>query len=62
VSAHCLTVYFFGWLFLKEKLGYVVMIVGVVVLCGVGVMMRPPILTGESDFDSNTLVKTQQSI
>jgi len=43
-------------LFLGEKCGILPVVSGVVVLLGVGVITRPPLLTGNEAFDSDNLV------
>jgi len=45
----------FGWLFLGEKCGVVPVITAGVAVCGIGIMTRPPFLTGEN-FDTNTVI------
>ncbi|ODN00876.1 Solute carrier family 35 member G1 [Orchesella cincta] len=42
--------------FLGEKSGFVPVISGVITLLGVGVITRPPLFTGESEFDRETLI------
>lgn len=56
MAASVITVYFLGWLFLGEQCGIVPTIVAVMAICGIGVMTRPPILTGADAFDDETLV------
>jgi len=57
LAASVITVYFFGWLCLGETCGVVPVVVAAVAMCGIGVMTRPPILTGAEDFDEKTLVR-----
>lgn len=58
ISAVVIAVFIFGWMFLGEKCGVVPTIVSLVALCGIGIMTRPPILTGAESFDTGTLVST----
>jgi drug/metabolite transporter (DMT)-like permease len=44
-------------LFLGEKCGIIPLISGIIVLGGVGVITRPPMLTGQEEFDMNNLVQ-----
>jgi len=41
---------------LGEKSGIIPVIAGVVVLLGVGVIARPPLITGEEEFNNDNLV------
>lgn len=56
LAASVITVNFFGWICLGEKCGIVPIFVAIMALCGIGIMTRPPILTGAESFDSKTLV------
>ncbi|OXA63751.1 solute carrier family 35 member G1 [Folsomia candida] len=56
ISAVVIAVFIFGWMFLGEKCGVVPTIVSLVALCGIGIMTRPPILTGAESFDTGTLI------
>lgn len=56
MAASVITVYFCGWLFLGEKCGIVPVVVAILALLGIGVMTRPPVLTGAEAFDTKTLV------
>jgi drug/metabolite transporter (DMT)-like permease len=55
-SAAVITVYFCGWLFLGEKLGIVPVLVAFLAFFGIGVMMRPPLLTGGEELSRDTMV------
>ena len=48
--------YFFGFLFLGEPVGIVPIVMSLVTLSGVVFIIRPPMLTGGSAMDENTLV------
>lgn len=56
MAASVISVYFAGWMFLGEKCGLIPIFVAVLALCGIGIMTRPPLLTGAEAFDENTLV------
>ncbi|ODM95118.1 Solute carrier family 35 member G1 [Orchesella cincta] len=56
LAASVITVNFFGWICLGEKCGVVPILVAVMALCGIGVMTRPPMLTGAESFDNETLI------
>jgi len=56
MAASVVTVSFFGWMCLGESCGIVPVVVGLIALCGIGVMTRPPILTGGEAFEGDTLV------
>lgn len=60
ISAVVIAVFLFGWLFLGEKCGVVPIVTAIVAVCGIGIMTRPPILTGKEEFDQNTLVSLEQ--
>lgn len=47
---------------LKEKCGVVPIITAVITLCGVIVIAKPPILTGEEEMSNNVLVRSKFSI
>ncbi|CAL8091693.1 unnamed protein product [Orchesella dallaii] len=51
-----------AWIFLRERVGIVTFLTAIVVLVGVGVIARPPILTGEKSFDTNQLIGTAMAI
>lgn len=57
LAASVITVNFFGWICLGEKCGVVPIIVAIMALLGIGVMTRPPILTGAKSFDEDNLVR-----
>jgi len=46
----------FARLFLAEQCGIVSIMLAIFTFLGVCVLARPPLLTGEESFDSNTLV------
>jgi drug/metabolite transporter (DMT)-like permease len=56
MAASVITVFLFGWMCLGESCGLIPIIVAIVALCGIGVMTRPPILTGAESFDNDTLI------
>ncbi|CAL8085244.1 unnamed protein product [Orchesella dallaii] len=56
LASSVVTVNVFGCICFGEKFGCVPILVAVVALCGIGVMTRPPILTGAEAFDSNILL------
>lgn len=43
--------------FLKERCGVFPIFIAFVTLCGVVIVTKPPILTGATEFDSDTLVR-----
>ncbi|CAL8085232.1 unnamed protein product [Orchesella dallaii] len=56
VATSVITVYFFSWIFFGEKCGCVPVIVAIMAMCGIGIMTRPPVLTGAKEFDNDTLI------
>lgn len=62
ISSVVIAVFVFGFLFLGERCGAVPLITALVALCGIGIMTRPPILTGAEEFDTDTLVSCDRLI
>ncbi|CAL8085262.1 unnamed protein product [Orchesella dallaii] len=56
LASSVVTVNVFGCICFGEKFGCVPILVAIVALCEIGVMTRPPILTGAEAFDSNILL------
>jgi len=56
VASSVITIQFFGWMCLGESCGFVPFIVAIIALLGIGVMTRPPLLTGAESFDQDSLV------
>lgn len=57
LAASVITVHFAGWLCLGEGCGVVPTLAAIMAMIGIGVMTRPPILTGKDDFDQETVVR-----
>ncbi|ODM97549.1 Solute carrier family 35 member G1 [Orchesella cincta] len=51
-----------AWLCLREKLGIVPILTAIVVLVGIGVIVRPPLLTGQQSFDNDQLIGTGMAV
>jgi drug/metabolite transporter (DMT)-like permease len=45
-----------AWIFLREKCGFIPFLTALFVLVGVGIIVRPPWITGEKEFDRKLLV------
>ena len=45
----------FGWIFLKEKLHWVDILMIPVAICGVALIARPPFIFGGAEYDDDTL-------
>ncbi|XP_021953469.1 solute carrier family 35 member G1 [Folsomia candida] len=56
LAASVITVHFAGWLCLGEGCGVVPTLAAIMAMIGIGVMTRPPILTGKDDFDQETVI------
>ncbi|CAL8085235.1 unnamed protein product [Orchesella dallaii] len=56
LAAAVITVYFFSWICFGEKCGCVPVVVAIMAMCGIGIMTRPPVLTGAKEFDNDTLI------
>ena len=55
-QSYSAVVFVFAFLFLHEKFSLVAIISALLAICGVAVLSRPPLITGESTFNEDTLV------
>lgn len=49
-----------AFLFLGEKSGFFPLIMAIFTLCGVGIIARPPIITGAANYDNNLMVSLME--